>query len=124
MDARSSEIIFCDCRVCREAAAHVGPEVRGHTSYNFGGVLQIDFGPNALQAFQRHREALNAIRHVLFSHAHVDHFSPNEFAQRRLHPRRALRVLPTARHRRRIRRNGAVAAVHAGHPFAGSKTRT
>lgn len=93
MDDRKPEIIvcgsaaaegipayFCDCRVCREAAARGGPEVRGRTSYNFGGALQIDFGPDALQAFQRHREALNAIRHVLFTHAHVDHLSPAELS--------------------------------------------
>lgn len=92
MDARKPDVIvcgsaaaegvpayFCDCRVCRAAAARGGREVRGRTSYNFGSVLQIDFGPDALQAFQRHREALNAIRHVLFTHAHTDHLTPTEF---------------------------------------------
>ena len=69
---------FCDCRVCREAAKRGGPDVRGRASYNFGGVLQIDFGPDSLQAFQRHRETMNAMRHVLVTHAHHDHLSPME----------------------------------------------
>ena len=70
---------FCNCRVCRTAAEHGGSDVRGRTSYNFGDVLQIDFGPDALQAFQRHRAALNAMRHVIITHAHVDHLAPAEF---------------------------------------------
>ena len=71
---------FCNCRVCREAAERGGREIRGRTSYNFGGVLQIDFGPDSLQAFQRHRTALNAIRHILVTHAHTDHLSPRELS--------------------------------------------
>ena len=70
---------YCNCRVCREAAERGGREIRGRTSYNFGGVLQIDYGPDSLQAFQRHRTALNTIRHVLVTHAHTDHLSPREF---------------------------------------------
>ncbi len=69
---------FCDCRVCREAAARGGREIRGRTSYNFGGVLQIDFGPDMLQAFQRFYPRLNAMRHLLVTHAHEDHLAPGE----------------------------------------------
>lgn len=69
---------FCNCRVCREAAERGGREIRGRTSYNFGGVLQIDFGPDMLQAFQRHYPRLNAIRHVLVTHGHEDHLDPAE----------------------------------------------
>ncbi len=69
---------FCSCRVCREAAKRGGREIRGRTSYNFGGVLQIDFGPDMLQAFQRHYPRLNAMRHLLITHAHEDHLAPPE----------------------------------------------
>ncbi len=69
---------FCNCRVCREAAARGGREIRGRTAYNFGGVLQIDFGPDMLQAFQRHYPRLNAMRHLLVTHAHEDHLAPGE----------------------------------------------
>ena len=69
---------FCDCRVCREAAARGGREIRGRTAYNFGGVLQIDFGPDMLQAFQRFYPRLNAMRHLLVTHAHEDHLAPGE----------------------------------------------
>ena len=70
--------LFCDCRVCREAAAKGGPEVRGRTSYNFGGDVQIDFGPDALQAWQAHRDVLRRMRHVLVTHAHEDHLQPTD----------------------------------------------
>lgn len=69
---------FCNCRVCREAAARGGREIRGRTSYNFGGVLQIDYGPDILQAFQRFHPRLNAMRHLLVTHAHEDHLAPAE----------------------------------------------
>ena len=69
---------YCNCRVCREAAARGGREIRGRTSYNFGGVLQIDFGPDMLQAFQRFYPRLNNIRHLLITHAHEDHLDPGE----------------------------------------------
>jgi len=69
---------FCECRVCREAAALGGRELRHRTSYNFGGVLQIDFGPDALQGMWAHRGRLHRMRHLLVTHAHEDHFAPEE----------------------------------------------
>ncbi|MGI6496226.1 MAG: MBL fold metallo-hydrolase [Kiritimatiellia bacterium] len=71
---------FCDCPVCREAARRGGKEIRKRTSYNFGGVVQIDFGPDILQAFHTYRDRMNRIRHVLVTHAHEDHLSPEELA--------------------------------------------
>ena len=69
---------YCNCRVCREAAAKGGREIRGRTSYNFGDVLQIDYGPDMLHAFQRFYPRLNNIRHLLITHAHEDHLDPAE----------------------------------------------
>jgi phosphoribosyl 1,2-cyclic phosphate phosphodiesterase len=70
--------LFCDCRVCREAAANGGPDVRARACYNFGGDVQIDFGPDALQAWQAHRDVLRKMRHVLVTHAHEDHLQPSD----------------------------------------------
>ena len=70
--------LFCDCRVCREAAAKGGPDVRARTSYNFGGEVQIDFGPDALQAWQAHRDVLRRMRHILVTHSHEDHLQPSD----------------------------------------------
>ena len=70
--------LFCDCRVCREAAAKGGPDVRARSCYNFGGDVQIDFGPDALQAWQAHRDVLRRMRHVLVTHAHEDHLQPSD----------------------------------------------
>ena len=75
---------FCNCRVCREAAARGGREIRGRTAYNFGGILQIDFGPDMLQAFQRFYPRLNCMRHLLITHAHEDHLDPGELWYRGL----------------------------------------
>lgn len=70
--------LFCDCRVCREAAAKGGADVRCRTSYNFGGEVQIDFGPDSLQAWQAHRDVLRRMRHILVTHAHEDHLHPTD----------------------------------------------
>lgn len=70
--------LFCDCRVCREAAAKGGPDVRARACYNFGGDVQIDFGPDALQAWQAHRDVLRRMRHILVTHAHEDHVQPSD----------------------------------------------
>lgn len=69
---------FCGCRVCSEAARLGGRECRWRTSYNFGGDIQIDFGPDSLQAYQAHRDTMSKIRHILVTHAHEDHLAPEE----------------------------------------------
>lgn len=74
--------LFCDCRVCRAAIEHGGPDVRARTSYNFGGAIQIDFGPDILQAWQQHRDVLSKMRHVLITHAHEDHLHPEDLLYR------------------------------------------
>jgi len=70
--------LFCNCRVCREAAARGGPEIRSRTSYNFGGAVQIDFGPDSLQAWQRYRNVMCEVRHIVVTHAHEDHLQPSD----------------------------------------------
>ena len=74
--------VFCDCRVCRAAIERGGPDVRARTCYNFGGAIQIDFGPDALQIWQSHREVLSRMRHVLVTHAHEDHLRPEDLLYR------------------------------------------
>ncbi len=68
---------FCGCQVCTDARKVGGKEIRNRTSYNFGGKLQIDFGPDIMQAFQRYEE-VSRTRHVIITHAHEDHFAPFE----------------------------------------------
>lgn len=48
-------------------------------SYNFGGDVQIDCGPDSLQAWQAHFDTMRRIRHVIVTHAHEDHFQPSDF---------------------------------------------
>lgn len=76
--AEAVPAFFCNCRVCRNAREKGGKEIRFRTSYNFGGTLQVDFGPDILQAFVKHPE-LNNMRHLLVTHAHGDHLTPQEF---------------------------------------------
>ena len=69
---------FCDCRVCREAAAKGGREIRARSCYNVGGDVQIDLGPDALQAWQAHGGVLRRMRHILVTHSHEDHLQPSD----------------------------------------------
>ena len=71
--------MYCDCEICREATRRGGKDLRMRTSYNFGGSIQIDAGPDFLQAWHRHPDAMRKISHILITHSHSDHFLANEF---------------------------------------------
>lgn len=71
--------IYCECALCRKARRLGGRDLRRRTSYNFGGCVQIDTGPDFLQAWHRHPDEMSQIRHILVTHAHGDHFTVNEF---------------------------------------------
>lgn len=68
---------FCKCPACTNARKVGGKEIRKRCSYNLGGRLQVDYGPDIMQAFQKYEE-VNQTRHVIFTHAHDDHLACSE----------------------------------------------
>ncbi len=76
--------IFCECEFCRYARAVGGKEIRMRSGALIDGRLKLDFGPDSFAQMLRFHEDYSALRHVLISHSHEDHFSPVELS--RVHP--------------------------------------
>ena len=65
---------FCECPIC--ALARRDPsEQRLRSCFYVDEHTMIDFGPDALAALNRYQLSLGALRDVLITHAHEDHFS-------------------------------------------------
>lgn len=77
---------FCSCASCN--AERIGGRHRGQTSALVDDVLLLDCGPETPGAATRNGRSLAGVRHVLLTHAHVDHTAPaallwRSWAQRR-----------------------------------------
>ncbi len=68
--------LFCTCKLCAQARANGGKDVRSRTAYQLGSQIQIDFGPDIF--YQREKLGLHYenMRHLFITHPHKDHFSP------------------------------------------------
>ena len=64
----------CSCSSC--TAVRSAGRLRGQTSALLDGVLLLDCGPETPPAAQRAGVDLTAVRHVLLTHAHPDHWAP------------------------------------------------
>ena len=73
--------IFCDCEHCRFARAAGGKEVRMRSGALIDGKLKIDFGPDAYAQSLRFGLSYVPVDHVLITHSHEDHFSPDELSR-------------------------------------------
>ncbi len=65
---------FCTCASC--TAQRADGVLRGQTSALVGPDLLLDPGPEAAAAATRLGVSLAGVRHVLVTHAHVDHVAP------------------------------------------------
>jgi len=73
--------IFCDCEHCRYARAAGGKEIRMRSGALIDGKLKIDFGPDAYAQSLRFNLSYVPVNHVLITHSHEDHFSPDELSR-------------------------------------------
>jgi len=74
--------LFCECPLCREAAARGGKDFRTRASYQFGDTLKVDWPPDSLAQMQRCGLDYSRLRHLLITHRHHDHFFPADLAMR------------------------------------------
>jgi len=75
--------MFCPCEVCEEARRRGGKEVRSRAAYQLGETIRIDFGPDSHWHSQRYGLRFERLRHLLVTHAHQDHWEPQELMWRR-----------------------------------------
>lgn len=72
--------MFCNCAFCKEARAK--GTVRSRTQILMDGELSVDFPPDAFYHMVSSRADFSAIKYVLVTHAHQDHFFANDFILR------------------------------------------
>ncbi len=70
--------LFCQCEACRRARAAGGRNIRTRQQVLLNDDLLLDFGPDTLMHVNQHGIDLSRIHDVLVTHAHSDHFYPED----------------------------------------------
>ncbi len=71
--------LFCNCRVCRNALAVRGREIKTRSQALLDGRILIDFPPDTYMHILNYGLDLRPIRYCLITHSHEDHWAPHEF---------------------------------------------
>ena len=74
---------FCVCAACRQARELGGKDIRRRTSYQLGEYVHLDWGPDSYFSMISLGLDYAPLRHLLITHAHQDHWCPEELAWRR-----------------------------------------
>ena len=74
--------LFCNCDYCRSVRQRGGKEVRSRAQVLVDGELSIDFPPDAFFHGARAGVDLSAVRYLLVTHSHCDHFYAHDFVLR------------------------------------------
>ncbi len=72
--------LFCNCAYCTEARRR--GEIRTRSQVLLDGELSIDFPPDAFSHAARAGIDFSAVRYLLVTHAHMDHFYAQDFILR------------------------------------------
>lgn len=74
--------VFCNCPTCKEVRKRGGKEIRTRSQIVIDGELSIDFPPDAYMHSVQYGVDLSAIRYLLVTHSHMDHFYAHDFILR------------------------------------------
>lgn len=74
--------LFCNCNFCRSVRLHGGKAVRSRAQVLMDGELSIDFPPDAFYHGLGAGVDLSAVRYLLITHSHCDHFYAHDFVLR------------------------------------------
>lgn len=74
--------MFCDCETCRTARRLGESEFRTRAQLLIDGELSVDFPPDAYYHSLRFGADLSAIKYLLVTHSHMDHFYAHDFILR------------------------------------------
>ena len=70
--------LFCNCPICREAAARGGRDHRMRSCALVDDDLLLDVSPDIYGAVQKLGVNLSAVRHAAITHGHSDHFNVHQ----------------------------------------------
>ena len=74
--------IYCSCRVCEQARAARGKNIRTRSQAVLDGCISIDFPVDVLAHTIHGGLDMRPIKHVLITHNHHDHFMPADVMSR------------------------------------------
>lgn len=74
--------VFCSCENCIKARRAGEKEVRTRTQVMIDGDLSVDFPPEAYAHSLKFGVDLSALRYLLVTHSHMDHFYAHDFILR------------------------------------------
>ena len=74
--------IFCECDVCRIARERKGKYIRTRAGIMIDEQLLIDFSPDLYTNSVKYDIHLSAMKDLLFTHSHGDHFFPMDLTAR------------------------------------------
>lgn len=74
--------LFCNCRVCKNARAVGGKEIRARTGIMIDENLMIDFPPDIFSTALRFGVDLLKLKYLLVTHSHCDHLNLDDLVAR------------------------------------------
>ena len=74
--------LFCNCEYCRNVRLRGGKDVRSRAQVIVDRELSIDFSPDVFSHGARAGVDLSAIKYLLVTHSHCDHFYAHDFVLR------------------------------------------
>lgn len=74
--------MFCRCRVCENARKVKGKEIKTRAGFLVNGDMLIDFSADANLHAIRYGVDFSALKYLLVTHTHFDHFNYNDLFQR------------------------------------------
>lgn len=73
--------VFCNCEYCK-SVRESGKGIRSRSQILIDGDLSLDFPPDAFYHQALRNADLSAVRYLLVTHSHMDHFSACDFVLR------------------------------------------
>ena len=70
--------LFCQCAACEYARAHGGKNIRTQAQTLINEDLLVDFGQDNYLHALAHNADFRKVKYLLLTHAHADHFLPEE----------------------------------------------
>ena len=74
--------LFCQCDYCKRARAQGGRQIRSRSQLLVDGEISVDFPPDAFYHAARLSADLSAVKYLLVTHSHMDHFYAHDFILR------------------------------------------
>lgn len=71
--------IFCNCNNCKAARKIGAGEYRTRSQVLIDGIISVDFPPDALYHALKNGVEFSALKYILVTHSHMDHFYAHDF---------------------------------------------